>query len=278
MTAVLLDGKKLKEELLLGLEQKVKEKGLKPVLGTILVGGNESSRLYVRLKEQACKQVGGEFILKELPETASTKNIVDAINEFNENERVTGILLQLPLPKGVSYFECLKAISPEKDVDGLNPLNIGGLLQGESRFTAATAKGIIVLLKHYGIELRGTNALVIGRSSDVGIPVAAALLKEDATVTIAHSKTRNLKELCLKSDIVVSSTSRPGLINAGMIKPGAVVVDVGISFQDGKVVGNVSLDVAGVAGFLTPVPGGVGPMTIASLMQNLVESSEGARV
>jgi len=277
MTAIILDGKALSSKVLDELKTRV-TRGVQPTLGIILVGEDSASELYVRLKKDACTKIGGEFVLKRLPASAGTRQVLAAIDAFNNDSSVDGILLQLPLPKGIDAAECLAAISPEKDVDGLNPINLARIFERKPGFVAATAKGIMALLHANGVELAGKRAVVIGRSPDVGIPIAGLLLAEDATVTIAHSKTANLAEVCRDADIIVSSVGKAGIVTPEMVKDGAVVVDVGTNFVEsgGKrsVVGDVDPRVCEKASYVTPVPGGVGPMTIASLLENLVEAAQ----
>ena len=276
MAATLMDGKALSAAVIDSLAQTVREKGLNPCLATVLVGEDEASASYVRMKAAACEKIGGAFRLEKLPETASTADVIACIRALGGDAAVNGILLQLPLPPQVSMGECLQAIPLAKDVDGLHPQHLAAIFARQPGFVPATARGVMELLSHYGVPLEGRRALVIGRSVEVGIPVAGLLLAANATVTLAHSKTQNLAEICRECDVVVASAGRIGLVTKEMVKPGAAVVDVGTNFveRDGKrrVVGDVDAGVAGVAAFLSPVPGGAGPMTVASLMQNLVDA------
>jgi methylenetetrahydrofolate dehydrogenase (NADP+)/methenyltetrahydrofolate cyclohydrolase len=242
-------------------------------LATVLVGEDPASAVYVRRKREACEEVGIESIHHELPADSSEGELLALVDELNGDERVTGILVQLPLPEQIDEDRVIRAISPTKDVDGFHPVSAGYLLQGRPTFVAATPSGIIELLHAYEIELAGARAVVVGRSNIVGKPMALLLLAEHATVTICHSRTRELAAVVREADVVVAAVGRPATVTAEMVKPGATVIDVGINRVDEKMVGDVAEEVRGVAGHLTPVPGGVGPMTIASLLRNTVRAA-----
>lgn len=272
-----LDGKMLSESIIGELAQHVRSKKIAPRLAAVLVGDNDASAMYVEMKGRACEKIGGSVQLERLSEKSSTQQVVDLIEKLNGDNRINGILVQLPLPKQVDAGVVLQKIALEKDVDGLHPIHLAAIFEKKTGFVPATAKGILKLLDHYNISLEGKNCVVIGRSVEVGIPVAGLLLARNATVTIAHSKTQNLSELCKSADVIVSAVGKAGIVSKDMVKPGAAVVDVGTNFvvEDGKrrVVGDVEAGVADVAGFLSPVPGGVGPMTVACLLENLVQAS-----
>jgi methylenetetrahydrofolate dehydrogenase (NADP+) / methenyltetrahydrofolate cyclohydrolase len=242
-------------------------------LATVLVGDDPASAIYVRRKREACEEAGIDSIRHELPAETSEDDLVALVTELNADERVTGILVQLPLPDHVDEGRVIRTIDPMKDVDGFHPVNAGFLLQGRPALLPATPAGIMEILREYEIPLSGANALVVGRSNIVGKPVAILLLAESATVTIAHSRTRELAELGRAADVLVAAVGRAGMIAAEMVKPGATVIDVGINRVDGKVVGDVDEGVREVAGHVTPVPGGIGPMTIAMLLANTVRAA-----
>jgi len=255
-----------------------------PGLATVLVGENPASQVYVRMKHKACEQAGIRSYQHTLPATATQAEVETLVKELNDNPEVHGILVQLPLPDGMDDERVLNSISLEKDVDGFHPINIGRLAQKgrEPQFIPCTPHGCIHLLKTSGIELEGANAVVLGRSNIVGMPVALLLVAENATVTICHSRTRNLEDKCREADILVAAIGRPEMVRGDWIKPGAAVIDVGVNRIDDptrergyRLVGDVAYDEANeVAGYLTPVPGGVGPMTIAMLLRNTVRSAK----
>jgi methylenetetrahydrofolate dehydrogenase (NADP+)/methenyltetrahydrofolate cyclohydrolase len=266
---MIIDGRMVAQKRLDLVRKLVDESGSQPCLATVLIGEDPGSKMYVRMKHEACEKVHIVSVKADLPATATTDQVLGKIRELNTDPSIDGILVQLPLPSQVDTSRVIQAVSPEKDVDGFHPCNIGLLYAGTPRFAPCTPKGIITLLKEYEIPVQGARALVAGRSIDVGRPMAALLLHSDATVTIAHSKTRDLAEEMRRADIVVSAIGKARFITADMVKPGAVVIDVGINYLDGKLCGDVDFDhVKDVAGAITPVPGGVGPMTIASLMEN----------
>lgn len=242
-------------------------------LATVLVGEDQASALYVRRKQEACEEVGIEPIHHELAAETSEDELLGLVGDLNADQRVTGILVQLPLPDHMDEGRVIRAIAPIKDVDGFHPMSAGHLLQGEPTFVAATPAGIMEILRAYEIPLNGARAAVVGRSNIVGKPMALLLLAEHATVTMCHSRTRDLPGVVREADVVVAAVGRAGMITRDMVQPGATVVDVGINRVEGKVVGDVAEDVRGKAGLLTPVPGGVGPMTIASLLRNTVKAA-----
>lgn len=272
MTAKILDGKALAKKIRDELKAKVDSLGdsRRPGLGTILVGDNPASRIYVEMKEKACRKAGFFTDTRRLPSNVSRETLLETINEFNNDLKIDGILLQLPLPEHLDKNEMDAAILPEKDVDGFHPINQGRLLLDEPGFEPCTPKGIIRLLKENNIEIKGADAVVVGRGFLVGKAVAVLLLRNHATVTICHTRTRNLAEHTKRADILVVAAGVRGLVSADMVKSEAVVVDVGINeLPDGSVVGDVDFDkVKEVAGWITPVPGGIGPMTITMLMEN----------
>jgi len=271
---MIIDGKTVAQKRLDLVRKQVDESEISPCLATVLVGDDPGSKMYVRMKHEACEKVHIISVKADLPHTATTGQVLERIRELNNDQSVNGILVQLPLPPGIDTAMVIQAVDPEKDVDGFHPCNIGRLYTGTPRFVPCTPKGIMTLMNEYAIPLQGASALVAGRSIDVGRPMAALLLHCDATVTIAHSKTRNLQEEMRRADIVVSAIGKARFITADMIKQGAVVIDVGINYLDGKLCGDVDFDqVRDVAGAITPVPGGVGPMTIASLMENTYQAA-----
>ena len=274
VTATLMDGKALAARVREELKHEVAELGRPIGLATVLVGEDEASALYVRRKQEACAEVGIEPIHHELAAETSEADLLALVADLNADERVTGILVQLPLPEHIDEGRVISAIAPIKDVDGFHPASAGHLLQGEPTFVAATPAGIMEILRSYEIPLEGAGAVVVGRSNIVGKPMALLLLAENATVTMCHSRTRDLAGVVREADVVVAAVGRAGMVTREMVKPGAAVVDVGINRVEGKVVGDVAEDVREVAGHLTPVPGGVGPMTIASLLRNTVRAAE----
>ncbi len=268
----IIDGKEVSKKIKEEVRQDVLSHGYTPCLLVIIVGDNPASQIYVSSKEKACKKAGIESKTIALPGNASQKELINEIVKANKDKSINGILIQLPLPSHMNAKEVIDAIDPEKDVDGLHVVNQGKLLLDEKGIVPCTPKGIMTLLDEYHVDLAGKNAVVIGRSMLVGKPIALLLLQRNATVTIAHSKTKNLKELCLNSDIIVAAVGKPKMITADMVKEGAVIIDVGINRLQDTIVGDVDFyNVSKIAYRITPVPGGVGPMTIASLLQNVVE-------
>ena len=274
---MILDGKQLSQELKDEMRQEVdalaKEYGRRPCLMVVIVGNNPASQSYVRGKIKATEYVGFDGSLVSLPEDVTEDALIAEIERLNQDEQVDGILVQLPLPKHISEDRVIAAISPEKDVDGFHATNVARLWLNQPCIVPCTPKGVIVMLDRAGIEISGKNAVVVGRSNIVGKPVAKLLLDRNATVTIAHSRTKNLKEVCRQADILVAAVGRPLMLTADYIKPGAAVIDVGINrLEDGRLVGDVDFEGAKeIAGAITPVPGGVGPMTITMLMRNTIE-------
>jgi methylenetetrahydrofolate dehydrogenase (NADP+) / methenyltetrahydrofolate cyclohydrolase len=272
----IISGKELSKEIRQQVKQEVeilkKNYGKVPHLVVILVGEDPASNSYVTAKEKACINAGMKSTLIRKKETIKEEELLGMIDDLNNDSDVHGILVQLPLPKHIDENKVINAILKEKDVDGFHPLNVAAVHLGEKGILPATPKGIITMLKSTNTEIKGKHAVVIGRSNIVGKPVAMLLLKEHATVTIAHSRTQNLKELTLQADILVAAVGRAHMVTADMIKEGAIVIDVGVNRLNEKLVGDVDFEAAKEkASFITPVPGGVGPMTIASLLQNTIE-------
>lgn len=287
MSAKLLDGKKLAEEVRVGLVPRVRalaERGVVPGLAVLLVGDDPASVSYVTAKEKACAELGMRSVERRLPATAGEAAIVETVREFNADPSIHGILVQLPLPKGVSEARVVEAISPEKDVDGFTPVNVGRMVIGEPCFLPCTPHGVLKLIEVSGVRTAGAHAVVVGRSNIVGKPLATLLARKsvNATVTVCHTGTRDLAEHTRRADILIACAGTPELIKADMVKPGACVIDVGVNRVDDpsrakgwRLVGDVDFEaVKDVAGSITPVPGGVGPMTITMLLYNTVESAE----
>lgn len=275
--AQIIDGKRISQEIKDELKEEVaalKAQGIEGSLAVVQVGEDPASSVYVRNKKKACEYIGIHSLSYELPEETTEEELLDLIASLNENDAVNGILVQLPVPKHIDADKIIRAISPEKDVDGFHPMNVGRLVIGEKGFVSCTPAGIIQLLKRSRIEIAGKNCVIIGRSNIVGKPMALLILQENATVTIAHSKTTDLKAVCKTADILIVAIGKKQFITADYIKEGAVVIDVGIHRgEDKKLFGDVCYEeVEPVASAITPVPGGVGPMTIAMLMSNCVES------
>jgi methylenetetrahydrofolate dehydrogenase (NADP+) / methenyltetrahydrofolate cyclohydrolase len=268
-----MDGRALGARIRADVGQEVAELGRAVGLATVLVGDDPASAIYVGRKEEACREVGIEAFHHGLPAETSEGDLLALLAELNAHERVTGILVQLPLPPQIDEDRAIRALDPIKDVDGFHPINAGFLALGRRTFAPATPSGIIELLREYEIPLSGAEALVIGRSNIVGKPIALLLLAEHATVTIAHSRTRDVAVLAREADVIVAAVGRPNTVTAKMVRPGVTVVDVGINRVDGRVVGDVAEDVREVAEHVTPVPGGVGPMTIAMLLQNTLRAA-----
>ena len=274
---ILIDGKKVSAEIRNRLKQETvrlkQETGCMPGLATVLVGEDPASAVYVRNKNKVCDEVGFQSFGQNLSAETTEAELLDIIKTLNANDQVNGILVQLPLPDHIDSEKILISIDPEKDVDGFHPINVGKLAIGNALLTPCTPTGIIALLDYYDIEIAGKHAVILGRSNIVGKPVAHLLLQRHATVTICHSKTTNLKEVTLKADILIAAVGRPHFVDSDMVKEAAVVIDVGINRVDGKLVGDVEFDpVAEKAAFITPVPGGVGHMTIALLMENTLKA------
>lgn len=278
MTARIIDGKSIAKELRESLTPRVaalKEQGITPGLTVIVVGDDPASAIYVRNKERACVKLGMNSQVLRFPAETTQEEILNTVRLLNQDDSVHGILVQLPLPRHIDEQAVLRAIDPDKDVDGFHAMNAGHLMNGEPGFVACTPKGVMRLLEVSGVELDGKNAVVVGRSNIVGKPMALLLLQKNCTVTIAHSHTKDLAAVTRSADILVVAVGRAGFITGDMIKSGAAVMDVGINRVDGKVVGDVDFESAKeVASCITPVPGGVGAMTIAMLMENTVEAAE----
>ena len=275
--AKIIDGKQISKDIKEELKQEVAElasQGRKCCLAVIQVGNDPASSVYVGNKKKACAYIGIESLAYELPEETTEEELLALIEKLNADPQVHGILCQLPLPKHINEDKVVKAISPKKDVDGFHPQNVGALVIGEQGFVSCTPSGIIQLLKRSNIEIEGKHCVVIGRSNIVGKPMSLLMLRENATVTICHSRTKNIKEICREADILIVAIGKPQFIGADYIKDGAVVIDVGIHRdENNKLCGDVKYDeVEPKASYITPVPGGVGPMTIAMLMHNCVEA------
>jgi methylenetetrahydrofolate dehydrogenase (NADP+)/methenyltetrahydrofolate cyclohydrolase len=278
MSAQIISGKELsaeiRGEIRQGVEKIKLEKGITPGLAVILVGDDPASAIYVNNKEKACEEVGIHSAVIRLSADTTEKELLSLIDQYNSDSDFHGILVQLPLPGHINEEEVLKRISPKKDVDGFHVQNAGSLFTGLPGLVACTPKGIMRLIKKTGVDITGKNAVVIGRSNIVGKPVAILLLNENATVTICHSKTKDLPGVCAQADVLVAAIGRPEFVTGEFIKPGAIVIDVGTSRVDGKLKGDVKFDEAAeIAGYITPVPGGVGPMTITMLMSNTLEAA-----
>lgn len=272
MSCTIIDGKAIAKELLRELKEKtaaLREKGVIPGLTVIIVGEDPASLTYVASKEKKAKSLGFNGEVLRLPENTTQEGLCKVIDGLNADPAVDGILVQLPLPRHINKYDVIRRISPDKDVDGFHVINSGCLFTGLPGFVPCTPKGIIKLIESTGVPIEGKHAVVLGRSLIVGKPVAQLLLDKNATVTVCHSHTGNDKAYTKSADIVVAAVGKPGFLKGDMIKPGAIVIDVGIHRVDGALCGDVVFDEAKeVAGFLTPVPGGVGPMTIAELMEN----------
>lgn len=275
----IIDGKKISQEIKDELKEKVsllQKQGKTGALAVIQVGKDPASSVYVRNKKNACAYIGIESLAYELPEETTEEELLNLVAELNEKDQVKGILVQLPLPEHICEDKVIRAISPEKDVDGFHPQSVGAMTIGEPGFLSCTPAGIIQLLKRSDVEIAGKHCVVIGRSNIVGKPMALLMLRENATVTITHSRTKNLAEICKQADILIVAIGKPQFIGAEYIKEGAVVIDVGIHRdENNKLCGDVKFTEAEpIASAITPVPGGVGPMTIAMLMSNCVQSIE----
>ncbi|HFE8088930.1 TPA: bifunctional methylenetetrahydrofolate dehydrogenase/methenyltetrahydrofolate cyclohydrolase FolD [Staphylococcus aureus] len=273
MVAKILDGKQIAKDYRQGLQDQVeelKEKGFTPKLSVILVGNDGASQSYVRSKKKAAEKIGMISEIVHLEETATEEEVLNELNRLNNDDSVSGILVQVPLPKQVSEQKILEAINPEKDVDGFHPINIGKLYIDEQTFVPCTPLGIMEILKHADIDLEGKNAVVIGRSHIVGQPVSKLLLQKNASVTILHSRSKDMASYLKDADVIVSAVGKPGLVTKDVVKEGAVIIDVGNTpDENGKLKGDVDYDaVKEIAGAITPVPGGVGPLTITMVLNN----------
>lgn len=272
--AEIIDGKKISAQIRGSIKEEtarfIAETGVTPGLAVILVGSDPASQIYVRNKKKACEEVGFKSFEYLMPESTTEEELKELVNKLNHTSEVHGILCQLPLPKHISEKAVIESISPMKDVDAFHPANVGRIMTGDYNFLPCTPAGIMELIKSTGVEIAGKKCVVVGRSNIVGKPMAMLLLHANGTVTMCHSKTKDLKKECLEADILVVATGKAKMIKADMVKPGAVVIDVGMDRdENGKLCGDVDFDeVSKVAGYITPVPGGVGPMTIAMLMRN----------
>ncbi|MCH4825813.1 MAG: bifunctional methylenetetrahydrofolate dehydrogenase/methenyltetrahydrofolate cyclohydrolase FolD [Planococcus sp. (in: firmicutes)] len=279
MTAKLIDGKAVSQKIKIQVQQRVEKlakQGIIPGLAVVLVGENSASLTYVKNKKKTCEALGMRSDLHQFPDTMTEQELLSTIDELNNDSNIHGILVQLPLPKQIDEFKVISAISPEKDVDGFHPISVGNMMIGKEAFLPCTPHGIMELLAHYDIDPAGKHAVVIGRSNIVGKPIGQLLLQKDATVTYCHSKTKDLAEFTKQADILIAAVGRAKFIDHTFIKPGAVIIDVGMNRdENGKLCGDVDFqDVQETASFVTPVPGGVGPMTIAMLMGNTLQSAE----
>jgi methylenetetrahydrofolate dehydrogenase (NADP+)/methenyltetrahydrofolate cyclohydrolase len=269
----MLSGHEVAEAVYKELKEKLASLSFVPSLRVIRLGEDPASVSYVRLKDRRARELGLRSQVEVYPEDFPEEALLERIEALNRDEDVDGLLVQLPLPRHIRAERVLEAISPLKDVDGFHPVNVGRLWSGGEGLFPCTPLGVIRLLRHYGVELRGKEVVVIGRSNIVGKPLAALLLREDATPTLAHSKTENLPEVTRRAQVLVVAAGRPHLVRKAWVRPGAVVVDVGVNRVEGRLLGDVHPEVAEVAGALTPVPGGVGPMTVAMLMANTVKAA-----
>jgi methylenetetrahydrofolate dehydrogenase (NADP+) / methenyltetrahydrofolate cyclohydrolase len=279
VSATILDGKATRDAIFDELRLRVDalaSRGIRPGLGTILVGDDPGSHAYVRAKHQACAKVGITSIRRDLPATASQQQVADTVDELNADPDCHGYLVQLPLPPQIDPVAILQRVDPDKDADGLHPVNLGKLVLGEPAPVACTPRGIVELLRRYQVPIEGARVTIVGRGVTVGRPLGLVLTRrsENATVTLCHTRTRELASELRRADIVVAAAGRPGLVTAELVKPGSTVLDVGITRTDAGLVGDVTPDVRDVAGYLAPMPGGVGPMTIAMLLTTVVEAAE----
>jgi methylenetetrahydrofolate dehydrogenase (NADP+) / methenyltetrahydrofolate cyclohydrolase len=277
MTAVKIDGRAVAEKVRAQVAKEVHAFDGSVCLATILVGDDPASHIYVGKKHDAASQAGIETRDHRFPEASSESEVLETLDELNADDAVDGILVQLPLPAHMDEARVIASIEPDKDVDGLHPLNSGRLFLGKPLHVPATPSGVMVMLDEYGVELEGREAVVIGRSELAGKPMAMLLLARNATVTICHSRTVDLASHARRADVLVAAVGRPGLVTPDMVKPGAAVVDIGVTRTENGIVGDVDKAVAEVAGYLTPVPGGVGPMTIAMLLRNTLTAAQHRR-
>jgi len=275
----LLDGKKVSQLTKDRLKEKVeilKQEGITPKLAVIMVGSDSASQIYVRNKSKACDYIGIKFEEHLLPEETKQEELLNLIEELNNKKEINGILLQSPIPRNLDINEAFRKISPEKDVDGFHPVNVGKLVLGQDTFISCTPYGIVKMLEEYNIETEGKKCTILGRSNIVGKPMIQCMLNKNSTVTVCHSKTQNIDKVIKDADIVIAAIGRPKFVKEEMVKDGAVVIDVGINrLEDGTICGDVDYEnVAPKASFITPVPGGVGPMTIAMLLTNVVKAAK----
>ena len=282
MAARILDGKSLAAQVRAAVKRDVEalsQRGIRPGLAVILAGDNAASRVYVRNKVRACEETGVRSELYELPAAVSEEALLDRVLALNDDADVHGILVQLPLPKHINTSKVLETVAPAKDIDGFHAANLGALVAGVPHMVPCTPAGVMRLLDHAGVQLAGARAVVIGRSNIVGKPLALLLLARDATVTVCHSKSRDLQDIARSADVLVAAVGRAKLVTGAMVKPGACVIDVGVNrLPDGSLCGDVDFAAASaVAGWITPVPGGVGPMTIAMLLENCVRAARASK-
>lgn len=276
--AVLIDGKKLAQEIRENLKkecEELKEKGIKPKLAVIMVGDDKASQVYVRNKSKACNEIGIEFEEFLLDSDIQQNKLIELIKKLNKDRTINGILLQSPIPKHLDINEAFRTITPEKDVDGFNPINVGKLCLNQDTFVSCTPYGIMKMFDSYNIDLEGKDVVILGRSNIVGKPLIQCCLNRNATITICHSKTKNLKEHTKKADVIIAAIGKSKFVTEDMVKENVVIIDVGINRgEDGKLTGDVDFEnVSKKASYITPVPGGVGPMTIAMLMNNVIKAS-----
>lgn len=277
--AEIINGKELAKKIRLEVKEEVKElkaKGIEPKLSVIMVGTDKASEVYVRNKSKACEEIGIAFEEFLLSEETTMEELLALIEKLNNRKDIHGILLQSPIPKHLDIRKAFNSINYKKDVDGFQPINVGKLALGEEGFVSCTPAGVMEMLKEYNIEIQGKKAVVIGRSTIVGKPLAQLLLNANATVTICHSKTQNIEQIAKEADILVAALGKPKFVTESMVKNGAVVIDVGINrTAEGKLIGDVDFEnVEKIASYITPVPGGVGPMTVAQLMKNVVKAAK----
>ena len=275
----IIDGKELAKNIRLKLKEEVEElknADIKPKLAVVLVGDDKASKVYVKNKSKACEETGIDFEEHILPVSTKMEELLELIEKLNNDETIHGILVQSPLPQGLDANVAFRAISPKKDVDGFNPINVGKLSLNQECFVSCTPYGIIKMLEAYNIQIEGAHAVIIGRSNIVGKPLAQCLLNKNATVTICHSRTKNLKEITKQADILIAAIGKSKFVTEDMVKEGAAVIDVGINrMDDGKLVGDTDFEnIKEKTSYITPVPGGVGPMTIAMLMHNVVKAAK----
>ena len=273
----IIDGKRvasqIKENIVAEVRSLKQKTGKTPGLAVVLVGDDHASAVYVRTKNKTCKNLGFQSFENILPANTKESTLLGLIDELNKDERVSGILVQLPLPSHISSYKILEAINPQKDVDGFHLENIGRLVTGNATFKPCTPEGIIQLLDHYKVDIEGKNAVVLGRSNIVGKPISLLLLERNATVTICHSRTKNLSAITKSADILIAAIGKPNFVTADMVKDDVVIIDVGINRVNDKLIGDVDYQsVSKKASLITPVPGGVGPMTIAVLMANTLQA------
>ena len=276
--AVIIDGKELAKKVRGNLKiecENLKSKGIKPKFAVIMVGDDPASKIYVKSKSKACDEIGIEYEEHILDDKITQEELINLIHKLNEDKTVNGILLQSPIPKHLDIDEAFKEISYKKDVDGFNPVNVGRLLLNQDTFVSCTPYGIMKMFEEYKIDLEGKNVVIIGRSNIVGKPLMACCLNRHATVTVCHSRTKNLKEKTKNADVLVSAIGKPNFVTADMVKEGAVIIDVGINRgENKKITGDVDYEnVKEKASYITPVPGGVGPMTVAMLMNNVIKAT-----